>query len=112
MLEHCGRPTRDEIRSRPELKDCETIFRKWKLLELSVVSIPGNANTLTTDVLRSGPRRWVSQERYRDDLIALIRSEGAAMFREINRATMRQAEYYGRMAAEIHAYLLEKQESR
>jgi hypothetical protein len=40
-------PTRDEIRSRPELKDCDLVFRTWELGEYSATCLPGNDDTLT-----------------------------------------------------------------
>lgn len=42
-----GVPTRDEIRMRPELRDCQTIYRTSELAEYSAVAVPGNAETLT-----------------------------------------------------------------
>lgn len=40
-------PTPDEIRSRPELRDCELVFREWELGEYSGTVLPGNKDTLT-----------------------------------------------------------------
>jgi len=37
-----GRPTPDEVRARPELADCERLYRSWELLEYSAVCVPGN----------------------------------------------------------------------
>lgn len=48
-----GKPTEQEIRSRPELADVEMVFRKFELCEYSAVSVPGNAECLTEDELRS-----------------------------------------------------------
>lgn len=45
-------PTPSEIRSRPDLADCSTIFRRTEMLELSAVSCGGNANALTVEVHR------------------------------------------------------------
>ncbi len=45
-------PTREEIRSRPELEDCETIYRKWDLIEFSATPTPGNSDCLTMLVSR------------------------------------------------------------
>lgn len=42
-----GPPTREEIRSRPELSTCETVYRKWELAEYSAVAVPGNADAMT-----------------------------------------------------------------
>lgn len=46
-------PTREEARARPEWAQAETVFREVKLLEVSAVSLPGNAGTLTLSVERS-----------------------------------------------------------
>ncbi len=54
-----GPPTREEIRARPELADCETIYRKTELIEYSCVSCPGNPETLTLMVSRG---IWVPDE--------------------------------------------------
>lgn len=45
-------PTREEIRSRPELEGCETIYRKWDLIEFSATPTPGNSDCLTMLVSR------------------------------------------------------------
>ncbi len=45
-------PTREEIRSRPELEECETIYRKWDLIEFSATPTPGNSDCLTMLVSR------------------------------------------------------------
>jgi hypothetical protein len=45
-------PTRDEIRSRPELSECENVFRSWELGEYSATAIPGNQDTLSMLVSR------------------------------------------------------------
>ncbi len=45
-------PTKQEIRSRPELEDCEVIYRKWDLIELSATPTPGNSDCLTLLVSR------------------------------------------------------------
>lgn len=42
-----GPPSQAELRARPELADCETVYRKWELAEYSGVSVPGNAEALT-----------------------------------------------------------------
>lgn len=42
-----GPPTYDELRARPELSECETVYRKWDLAEYSAVAVPGNADTLS-----------------------------------------------------------------
>jgi len=40
-------PTKDELRARPELSDCQIIYRKGELAEYSGVAVPGNSETLT-----------------------------------------------------------------
>lgn len=45
-------PTREELRSRPELEGCETIYRKWDLIEFSATPTPGNSDCLTMLVSR------------------------------------------------------------
>lgn len=45
-------PTRAEIRARPELEGCETIYRKWDLIEYSATPTPGNSDCLTLLVQR------------------------------------------------------------
>lgn len=46
-------PTSDERRSRPDWAGCELVYRRFELIETSVTSTPGNAGTLTQEVLRS-----------------------------------------------------------
>jgi hypothetical protein len=53
-------PTRAEIRSRPELADCDIMFRACALGEVSCVSVPGNPETLTLLAERG---IWYPQER-------------------------------------------------
>ncbi len=55
----CGRPTPAEVRSRPELADCECIYRAWELVEYSAVAIPGNTDALALAVSRGF---WVPDE--------------------------------------------------
>ncbi len=45
-------PTKEEIRSRPELSDCEMVYRKWDLIEFSATPTPGNSDCLTMLVSR------------------------------------------------------------
>lgn len=45
-------PTIDEIRAMPELEECETIYRKWDLIEFSATPTPGNSDCLTMLVSR------------------------------------------------------------
>src|SRR5262249_34683164 len=54
-----GPPTYEEKRARPELEECETVYRKWELAEYSAVAVPGNADALTTLVNRG---IWVPDE--------------------------------------------------
>lgn len=42
-----SRPTKEEIRARPELENCLMMYRGGELAEYSGVSVPGNADTLT-----------------------------------------------------------------
>ena len=46
-------PTPAEIRARPELEDCEMIYRKWDLIEYSATPTPGNSDCLTLLIQRS-----------------------------------------------------------
>ncbi len=50
-------PTTEERRAQPELAQCDLIYRKWELLEISTVSVGGNSSCLTQEVFRSGPTR-------------------------------------------------------
>jgi hypothetical protein len=56
IKEHCGPPTREEIRRRPELADCECMFRRSILGEFSCVAVGGNQEALTLDDARSFAR--------------------------------------------------------
>jgi hypothetical protein len=85
-----GRPTRDEIRAHPDWEAAQTVYRRSELLEISVVSVPGNASTLTTDVLRSGSAHSTEE--------AQIRRIFAEAGERIDAATIRQAAAYGRLA--------------
>jgi hypothetical protein len=49
----CSPPTHDEIRERPELKDCVMVYRSSELLEYSAVAVPGNQEALTVDEART-----------------------------------------------------------
>lgn len=53
LPEEASVPSRDEIRSRSELKDCELIYRASDLLEYSAVSVPSCASALSDPELRS-----------------------------------------------------------
>ena len=43
----CSPPTKEEIRARPELEDCHTMYRGGELAEYSAVAVTGNKDTLT-----------------------------------------------------------------
>lgn len=43
----CSPPTKEEIRARPELSECNMIYRCGELAEYSGVAVPGNAETLS-----------------------------------------------------------------
>jgi hypothetical protein len=45
-------PTIDEIRSRPDLEDCEIIYRKWDLVEFSATHAAGNSDCISLLVSR------------------------------------------------------------
>lgn len=45
-------PTAAERRLRPELNECDKIYRSWELAEYSLVSLPGNSDCLTMLVSR------------------------------------------------------------
>ena len=53
LPEDVGPPSRDEVRSRPELKECELVYRTSEMLEYSAVGIPGAADCLSDPELRS-----------------------------------------------------------
>lgn len=48
----CGPPTYDEIRYRPELSDCNMMYRGSELLEVSAVGVPGNRDAISLLVSR------------------------------------------------------------
>lgn len=58
-------PTTEERRLRPELNECDKIYRSWELSEYSLVSIPGNSDALTLMVSRgliAAPEGFVMPE--------------------------------------------------
>ncbi len=58
-------PTVDEMRAMPELEECETIYRKWDLIEFSATPTPGNSDCLTMLVSRgliTAPEGFVPSE--------------------------------------------------
>ncbi len=64
-VHEAGPPTKEEIRSRPELEECETIYRKWDLIEFSATPTPGNSDCLTMLVSRgliTAPEGFVASE--------------------------------------------------
>jgi hypothetical protein len=46
-------PTRGEIRARPELERCTTVYRSAELIDYSAVAIPSNTDANTIEVIRS-----------------------------------------------------------
>lgn len=45
-------PSAEEIRGRPDLANCEMIYRRWNLIEYSAVALPGNPEALSLVVAR------------------------------------------------------------
>jgi hypothetical protein len=78
-----GRPTSDELRAHPEWQGAEVIYRASELLEISCVAIPGNASTVTTDVLRSGG----TEARMRAEIREAFASGGQLITDIMNRRT-------------------------
>ena len=85
-----GPPTKEELRSRPELVNCHTIYRTWDLAEYSGTSIPGNADALVerSTLLRAAIKDrglWVPDEvrqilnRTMTDSIGGLASGGATV---------------------------------
>ncbi len=75
-------PTKDEIRARPELEDCEMIYRKWDLIEYSLTPTPGNSDCLTMLVSRgliTAPEGFVATDAQRD---AQPETDGATQISE------------------------------
>ncbi len=79
-------PTQEEIRSRPDLADCETIYRKWDLIEFSATPTPGNSDCLTMLVSRgliTAPEGFVAEAEKIDgktetdysDSVTIVRTE-------------------------------------
>jgi len=42
-----GPPTAEEIRARPDWKNAKCIYRKWELIEFSIVAVPANVDAVT-----------------------------------------------------------------
>ena len=50
---HESPPTPRMATARSDWAQATTVYRSWELLEVSRREIPGNSNTITTEVLRS-----------------------------------------------------------
>ncbi len=75
-------PTKHEVRARPELAQCQMIYRESSLLELSAVAVPSNPAALAQEVMRSTVRDLPSagvKARQRDlaqfgeEVVSLVR---------------------------------------
>ncbi len=51
-VQEASPPTKEEIRSRPDLEGCEMVYRKWDLIEYSATPTPGNSDCLSLLVSR------------------------------------------------------------
>ena len=78
-----GPPTKEEIRSRPDLANVSNIYRSVDLCEYSAVSVPGNPDCLTSDELRSASRLIARGIPVPDDVRPLVEAAIAAMATEI-----------------------------
>ncbi len=79
-------PTQEEIRSRPDLADCETIYRKWDLIEFSATPTPGNSDCLTMLVSRgliTAPEGFVPVEKGLEAIIENVPKLVEAMTRTV-----------------------------
>lgn len=75
-------PTKEEVRNRPELEDCDLIYRKWDLIELSATPTPGNSDCLTLLVSRgliTPPEGFVMPERTMTESLGGMATGGAAV---------------------------------
>ncbi len=74
----CSGPTPDEIKARPELKDCDWIIRACELIEYSAVSIPANQEALGSEIGKSIERSLLAEiaggDRWDDDRHELART--------------------------------------
>jgi hypothetical protein len=52
-MSRCSRPTKEELKARPELEGCKMIFRSWKLKEYSACWEPVNKECVTERQARS-----------------------------------------------------------
>jgi hypothetical protein len=69
--QHCGPPSYEEIRKRPELERCQTVFRSSELCELSAVAVPGCRGAVTLMIERGlwtepEARRYLATHRVPD----------------------------------------------
>ena len=70
LVHESSKPTTDEIARRPELAECDMIYRKWELAEYSLVSVPGNADATTILVSRGlmqAPEGYVPPEPAKEE---------------------------------------------
>jgi hypothetical protein len=63
--QHCGPPSYEEIRQRPDLQRCNTIYRSAEMVELSAVAIPGCRSAVTLMIERGllalpEAKRWLT----------------------------------------------------
>ena len=70
---NCSPPTPQEIRDRPELAECEMMYRSSELAEYSCVSVPGNAECLSVHDARSILRCVARGLTLPDDLVSQAR---------------------------------------
>jgi len=68
--QHCGPPSYEEIRQRPELERANTIYRSAELVECSAVAIPGCKSAVTLMIERGlmalpEAKRWLTTGRRR-----------------------------------------------
>jgi hypothetical protein len=83
-------PTREEMRSRPELSRCSTIYRSTELTHYSAVATPSNVDATTIEVLRS--LGTVATTRSMDGTSSLSPSMQRALLAESQAAFNRGAE--------------------
>jgi hypothetical protein len=75
-MSRCSRPTKEELRARPELEKCKLIFRSWKLKEYSACWEPVNKECIADRQARSIMR---AVERGFDLDPELVRAAKAAL---------------------------------
>jgi hypothetical protein len=71
-------PTVAERRARADWAGAAVVYRNWTLLEVSAVAVPGNASTLTVEVLRSLANRQPSVTRAQLEQLARVLKGGHA----------------------------------